>query len=90
MGYILPIQQHEYADYQKRMVTRKRTVSAVTKPYRAILQSTYEELRREEEVRSQSIHIPSNEEEKRILSYPSMDKVYAGITGIGQFVNERL
>ncbi|GIO25782.1 hypothetical protein [Ornithinibacillus bavariensis] len=90
MGYILPIQQHEYADYQRRMVTRKRTVSSVKKSYRAILQSTYEELRSEEEKRSQQNHIPSTKEEQAILSYPNMDRVYSDITGIGQFFNEKL
>ncbi|MEN2767617.1 hypothetical protein [Ornithinibacillus xuwenensis] len=90
MGYILPIQQHEYADYQKRMVTRKRTVPSVERTYRAILESNYEELRQEEELRNQQVsNVPHKSEEMETpLGYT--DEIYTELTGLGQYVNERV
>ena len=89
MGYILPIQQHEYADYQRRMVTRKRTITSVEKPYKSILKTKYEELKREEEIRNQGIEQISHKNEL-ISSFIDMDEVFTEITGLGYFVNERV
>ncbi|WP_096270264.1 hypothetical protein [Paucisalibacillus globulus] len=89
MGYILPIQQHEYADYQKRMVTRKRTVSTVEKPYKTILKSNYEELKHEEELRNQSLKVANLNKEVQVSSV-DLDEVYTELTGLGYFINERV
>ena len=89
MGYILPIQQHEYADYQRRMVTRKRTITSVEKPYKTVLRTKYEELKHEEERRNQGLEA-MRPTKAPISSYVDMDEVFTEITGLGHFVNERV
>jgi hypothetical protein len=90
MGYILPIQQHEYSEYQKRIGTNKRTIETVEKPYKVILKANYEELRHEGELRSEKhspvIHV-SDEKETQL---PDIDEIYTELTGLGIYVNEKV
>ncbi|WP_047985919.1 hypothetical protein [Ornithinibacillus californiensis] len=90
MGYILPIQQHEYADYQKRMVTKKRTIASVEKPYKVILKSRYEEVQEEAELRNQKINSMSDQSIDTLSHYMDTEELYAEFTGIGIFINERV
>ncbi|WP_010093571.1 hypothetical protein [Ornithinibacillus scapharcae] len=87
MGYILPIQQHEYSDYQRRMVTRKRNISSVERPYKSILQSQYEELQQEEEQRNMGmVALHTQEEAPKI----DMDDLIKELEGLGNFINKRV
>ncbi|WP_042148935.1 hypothetical protein [Paucisalibacillus sp. EB02] len=89
MGYILPVQQHEYAEYQRRMVTRKREITSVEKPYKIIFKTRYEELKREEELKNQNLkQLPQKKE--LCVSYIDLDEVFTEITGLGNFINERI
>ncbi|MBS3680434.1 hypothetical protein [Ornithinibacillus massiliensis] len=90
MGYILPIQQHEYSDYQRRMVTNKRTITTVEKPYKAGLQAKYEELQHQEEIRNNKVDLILNEVEQSVSEFSEVDAIYTEITGLGQFINERI
>ncbi|WP_047982361.1 hypothetical protein [Ornithinibacillus contaminans] len=88
MGYILPIQQHEYADYQRRMITQRRTITSIEKSYRAVFDTNYEELRREDELRSQKLAptFSQTEEPTRV----DLDDLYTEITGLGIYINEQV
>lgn len=87
MGYILPIQQHEYADYQRRMVTRKRNITSVERTYKSILQTQYEELQQEEDLRSMDIVALRKQDEK---SKVDMDDLIRELEGLGNIVNKRV
>lgn len=90
MGYIIPIQQHEYTDYQRRMVTKKRTITTVEKPYKAGLQTKYEESQHQEEIRNNKVDLILSEKEQSVSELSEVDAIYPEITGLGQFINERV
>ncbi|SHG30486.1 hypothetical protein [Ornithinibacillus halophilus] len=49
MGYILPVQNHQYVDYQKRIEEAKRKPHTIEKAYKVILENQYEEIEKDYE-----------------------------------------
>lgn len=43
MGYILPIQQYQYNDYQKRVVKDKQNTQHIDKPFKVILEKQHQD-----------------------------------------------
>ncbi|SET16003.1 hypothetical protein SAMN05216389_106101 [Oceanobacillus limi] len=76
MGYILPIQHHEYHDYQKRIIKEKRNPYVIEKPFKTILESQYEELKKD------NYSSQASTKESRII--------YADLTGTGENVNVKV
>lgn len=87
MGYILPIQQHEYADYQRRMITKRRNITSVERSYKSILHSQYEELQQEEELRSMDITAMRTQEEKPKVD---IDELIRELQGLGNYINKQV
>lgn len=42
MGYILPIQQTQYADYQNRTIQERKNLMYIDEPFQAYLNTTYQ------------------------------------------------
>lgn len=80
MGYILPVQQFQYADYQKRVTTEKNDRMIVERPFKAILESQYEEVSEKETV------YPSAESAKVRISQ-AQARALAEMTGLGTSIN---
>ncbi|GGA74192.1 hypothetical protein [Ornithinibacillus halotolerans] len=87
MGYILPIQQHEYTDYQKRMFVKRRNIEAVKKTYKTELQLSYEELKREKDNPNQPVALRQRE---LYNEQASTEEILIELTGLGKHINERI
>ncbi|MFS0672026.1 hypothetical protein [Ornithinibacillus sp. 179-J 7C1 HS] len=90
MGYILPIQQHDHTDYQRRIITNKRTITSVEKPYKLVFKTKYEDLKHQEETRNQKVDLHLNQVESSITNLINIDQIFSEITGVGQIINERV
>lgn len=44
MGYILPIQQYQYRDYQNRITEEKKNPQFIDKAFKVILEKQHEEI----------------------------------------------
>ena len=84
MGYIMPVDRYQYANYQEWMRTRPSSVSAVDPAFRVVLERKYEAMIREYDRVSPNIN-------RRVPNRPvrsnAVDRAYAEITGKGKKFN---
>lgn len=88
MGYILPISQFEYTDYQKRVIKDKDDFQYIEKPYKITFdmhqQFNYDQ-NFANEMRRESKQGPSQGIK---LSNPKKEQLISTITGKGSLFNE--
>lgn len=88
MGYILPISQFEYTDYQKRVMKDKDDFQYIEKPYKITFdmqrQFNYDQ-NFSNEMRRESKQVPSQEIK---FSNPKKEQLISTITGKGSLFNE--
>lgn len=83
MGYILPVTNHQYSDYQKRVTETKRKPHTIDTTYKVILEKQYEELKKQyKPMTRESIPIEKSASDENI---PEVK-----IPGIGENVNEKV
>ncbi|MFD2045370.1 hypothetical protein ACFSTA_16920 [Ornithinibacillus salinisoli] len=85
MGYILPIQQHEYNDYQKRVAKVRRNPYVIEKPFKVVLETQYEEISKKNGYAKDKAADAS-----KTMSEPKVNLQYAKVTGKGKYVNHIL
>lgn len=89
MGYILPITQFQYSDYQKRMLEDKQDLHNIEKPYKVFLdmeqKSDYDRKTHYEHSKNErQTFYTSTTPPKQTRS----DPLYAKITGKGSLFNK--
>ena len=86
MGYIAPIANYQYADYQKRVVSDKRDLIHVERPFKAVLETQYEEVH-DSILKESNEHRTESSEVRNSVQYaPSYynQAAIAAVTGKGQ------
>lgn len=84
MGYVLPISHYQYNDYKNRVIQDKLDPFYIESPYKIILPSRYQDILHEQPQQSSintKHHHPKHDE---------VEKVYANLTGKGQYFSERV
>lgn len=85
MGYILPLQNFQYFDYHKRIMDEKKNPYFIGKPFKAVLEAQYQDVKNH----PVSNHIMIVKEHSEILSLnPKAMKTYAELTGKGHLFNQ--
>lgn len=88
MGYILPISQFEYIDYQRRVMKDKDDFQYIEKPYKVTFdmqqQFNYDH-NFSNEMRRESKQVPSQEIK---FSNPKKEQLISAITGKGSLFSE--
>ncbi|MUK90558.1 hypothetical protein GMD78_19565 [Ornithinibacillus sp. L9] len=85
MGYILPIHQHEYTDYQKRVTKARKNHYEIERPFKVILEAQYEEIRKD----NYQINKYNSQRLNKEQPYPT-DHFFIQMTGIGEYINEKV
>lgn len=90
LGYILPISQYEYTNYQAREIKDKKQIKSVTKPYKVILEAEEKMLNNKyKNVQGKLNAHKRNLMSKRIPPSKQIDVMhYARLTGKGGIINE--
>ncbi|MFD1360143.1 hypothetical protein [Lentibacillus salinarum] len=81
MGYLLPVTQYQYRDYQKRTVKAQQDPFHIEKPYRTIMEANYHSRAlNEAAVRTNTRRGVGLTGVKR----PDPETIYAEVTGTGR------
>lgn len=89
MGYILPISQYEYVNYQVRDSKDKQQTQAVERPYKVILEAEQEKLLNENRYRQGKLSEQTQIEKNHAISNSQIDvMLYARITGKGGIIDK--
>ncbi len=86
MGYILPIPQYQYQDYQQRVLPKRNSPLYLEKVYPVTLRNENPTQRNKHPYSSPSLHIPQNFH----CRLRNCEKVYAEITGKGHHFSETI
>lgn len=78
MGYILPIQQYQYNDYQRRVTEVKQNPHFIDKPFKVILERQHQEIKHEYERINKTMY------QKTSAAKPADEKLFAVLTGKGR------
>lgn len=88
MGYILPVTQYQYNDYQNRINEDRRIPKHVERLFKVVLEKQHHEIKKEYE---RFHHLYQNDQaSSNILRYPSSEKLYAKITGKGKHFSKKV
>ncbi|HLR61746.1 MAG TPA: hypothetical protein VK097_04815 [Lentibacillus sp.] len=81
MGYILPVNHHQYYDYQRRTIKEKADPFYIERPYKTMLRTEYHDI-----YSNQSAILPGNHPGLKLSTpkTPTPDKLYAELTGKGR------
>lgn len=91
MGYILPITQFQYMDYQNRVIKNEQDPYFIEHPYKVVLDTKSRELEDEEGTRSGGQPYKYNDNYKPIhIEKPKTEKLYAKLTGKGRHISESI
>ncbi|SIS47897.1 hypothetical protein [Salimicrobium flavidum] len=101
MGYILPINNYQYQDYQNRVVQREHSPTGLENVWKVMLDQKVKErrqMREEDRLEYQQLtdlmYTPStvHKVNKQSKSVPShvQEKVYSDVTGKGAFFSESI
>ncbi|TCT22390.1 hypothetical protein EDD68_10936 [Melghiribacillus thermohalophilus] len=89
MGYILPIQHHQYQDYHRRTAGTTENPFVLERPFRIELNNKLKEKKKEEKQKKQTrpltIYAARN-----VHAIEHTEKLLAELTGKGQHVNEQI
>ncbi|MFD1040695.1 hypothetical protein ACFQ3N_20245 [Virgibacillus byunsanensis] len=78
MGYVLPVESHQYKDYQNRITKDKPNPFYIERPYRPILEVQYQDIANE-----YSVYDAVLVQQKQYKG--KYDLVYAELTGKGKY-----
>jgi len=85
MGYILPVQNFQYFDYQERIIKDEKNQYFINKPFKAVLESQYQNVKNHPVPN----HVMLTKEHAEILSQnPNTIKNHAELTGKGSLFNQ--
>jgi|GEM_PF-2069556 len=88
MGYIMPVTNYQYNDYQKRVIEDKEDPIHIERPFKVVLETQYEEIV-DEHKSQERIELT---EARKPLNYGRNNMMYskaiANITGKGQLFSE--
>lgn len=92
MGYIAPVTNFQYADYQKRVITDERDPIYIERPFKVVLETQYEEVydteklmeeeRKLERIEDFNPHTFGNHQPR------AYNRAAAAVTGKGQLFSE--
>jgi len=91
MGYILPIENYQYQQYQNRVTQPERDPYPVERPYPAQLDMAYEKQFANEDDYVPDSDIPTKMKQGLVVTNhttSSTEKIYAEMTGIGRTINK--
>lgn len=82
MGYILPVTQYQYNDYQNRINDDRRIPNYVEKPFKVVLERQHQEIKKEYE----RFHHPYQIDQlpPGTLGKQRSEELYGNITGKGK------
>ncbi|WLV25560.1 hypothetical protein QR721_04965 [Aciduricibacillus chroicocephali] len=89
MGYIAPVTNYQYADYQKRVTAEKRDPIHIEKPFKVVLETQYEETY-DSETKVRNEHRLESSEKRNPYTFGQYEPSYynnaavAAVTGKGQ------
>ena len=81
MGYILPVEQYQYNDYQRRVIREKQNIYHIQSPFKVVLERQHQEI-------SSSYDSKSRSAEKSSSTNRSSDELYNALTGKGRHFSE--
>lgn len=88
MGYIMPVTNYQYNDYQKRVIEDKKDPIHIERPFKVVLETQHEEIvdehRRKEKIELTEARKPF----KYTANHMMYGKAAARITGKGQLFSE--
>lgn len=95
MGYILPVQNNQYADYQNRVVQEKKDRMFIESPFKAFLETKYDEAnqtdtREFELLKEETEYIQKHEQDNVTKNPYGKERVIAEITGKGNLFNDKI
>ena len=91
MGYILPITQYQYRDYQNRVIKDELDPYYIEHPYKVILDTESREMEEGGADRDKGKLLKnSHPYEQPHLEKPTNEKLYAKLTGKGQHFSENI
>lgn len=88
MGYILPLAHYQYKDYQKRVTKDKQDRFFIEKPYKAILESHYNQLERK--VYRQGNNTEEKYPHQTAFGKAESERIYTELTGKGTRFSENI
>ncbi|MCT2535675.1 hypothetical protein NC661_06625 [Aquibacillus koreensis] len=83
MGYVLPVDNYQYQQYQNRVVKTKQDPYPIEKPFKTQLSMSY--MDQEKQLEKHVEH-----KKKTNVTGHAVDFVYTEMTGKGYFINERI
>lgn len=81
MGYILPVQQYQYNDYQKRVVKEKQNPQFIDKAFKVILEKQHQDISGEYDRLNKT-------KLQNVTPKQTDEKLFESLTGKGRHFNE--
>lgn len=91
MGYILPITQYQYQEYQNRVTKKRQDPYYIEQPYKVILDTKTKELKEGKAWEDGNGNPVENGNDKQLqFEKPNNEKLYAKLTGKGRHFSESI
>ncbi|MBO8156301.1 MAG: hypothetical protein H0Z32_07580 [Bacillaceae bacterium] len=91
MGYILPIQHHQYQDYHKRTIRTNKNPFFLEGPFPVELNSKLKEKKnKEKKSKEQRKPLTAIYAARNVHAIEHSEKILAELTGKGKHVNEKV
>ncbi|MRH43410.1 hypothetical protein GH741_12040 [Aquibacillus halophilus] len=85
MGYILPVSTYQYEQYHTRSVKQEQDPFPIERLHKTQLSMMYNSMKQQEQQSSgRNLYVPSN------IHKSATDKIYADLTGLGRYFNEKI
>ena len=81
MGYILPVENYQYNDYQRRVIREKQNIYQIQSPFKVVLERQHQEI-------STSFDSRSRFAEKSAVPRRPPEELYGALTGKGRHFSE--
>ncbi|WP_079709186.1 hypothetical protein [Paraliobacillus ryukyuensis] len=92
MGYVLPVDNYQYQQYQNRVTQPERDPYPIEQLYPIQLDMSYQEELEKQQMEHTELSKQAQQNTAPTLSPPRMsveaNMIYANLTGVGQYINE--